>query len=190
MGPEITTPPLSRRQQVITLHGEGLSQREIGRRLHISQPAVRKHLVRAGRLVPLQRPAPATAEPAPPCGEQEAPTAALPIPAPSTMEGMPATPWQEDSLDEVLTVAFRQGLRLMKDGSFLHFAYPIDFPPGLRAALERYEDELVDEINRTALRHPPCPACGNRLLFRRREAVLCPVCQGRLLGPDWVWARW
>jgi len=181
---------MSHRQQVITLHGEGLSQREIGRRLGVSQPAVRKHLLRSGLLVPPQRPEPSTAEAAPSQGEQEASTAAPPATDPSPLVMAPAGAWHEAPLDTVLIAAFQHGLRVVQRRNGICLETPPDFPPTLSEALEQHERELLFEINRSALRHPPCPACGNCLLFRRREQILCPVCQGKLLGPDWVWARW
>src|SRR5712691_216862 len=104
---------MSHRQQVITLHGEGLSQRAIGRRLGVSQPAVRKHLLRSGLVVPPQRPAPSTAEAVPSQGEQEASTAAPPAPDPSP-------------LDTVLIAAFQHGLRVVPKGDGICLKTPTD----------------------------------------------------------------
>ena len=45
-------PALTRDEHITTLHSEGKGQREIGRRVGISQPAVRKRLIRLGLLPP------------------------------------------------------------------------------------------------------------------------------------------
>ncbi len=181
---------MSRRQQVITLHSEGLSQRAIGRRLGVSQPAVRKHLLRSGLLVPPQRPEPSTAEAAPSQGEQQTSTAAPSARDSPHLATVSAASWQEAPLDTVWIAAFQHGLRVVQRRNGICLETPADFPSALREALEQHGRDVLFEINRIIQRHPPCPACGNCLLFRKREAVLCPVCQGRVLGPDWVWARW
>ncbi len=184
-----------RTEAITELARLGWSQRRIAQAVGLTQPGVLKILRRLSLATPEDTPREAHTERAPvgdnsktanqqteTQSEQEASTAA-PLQRPEPV-------WEELPLHDLLRAAFQHCLRIVPKGDGICLKTPTDFPPILGEALQQHGRDLLFEINRTALRHPPCPECGNCLLFRRRGDVLCPVCQGRVLGPDWVWARW
>ena len=161
---------MNRRAQVIALHGQGLSQRAIGRQLNISQVAVRKHLLRAGLHTPRPQRPPVVLTPP------------LPVLAPQPQ------PEPSYSLDVALLAALQNGACFCIRGTTLVLDQSVTLAPPLQVLLEQREEKILRLTERTRADRFPCGRCGNRLLLHTSTGVICPTCHPDK-GIEWIWAE-